>query len=111
HFELVEKPVAAVELEKKIDAYQSSIVGKEQGAGVRQAGQELYELLIPQGLDGDKQICFVPDKSLHQLAFASLVSPAGKYLLEDYALFYAPSASVLVLATENARRKDQGGNE
>lgn len=106
-FELVEKPITAAELEKKIDAYQSSIVGKEPGAGVKQAAKELYELLIPTGLDGEKQICVVPDKSLHQLAFASLVSPTGKYLLEDFALFYAPSASVLVLATENARRKER----
>lgn len=105
-FDLVEKQVTAAELEKKIDAYQSSIVGKGTAGEIKQAGKELYELLIPQGLDSDKQICLVPDKSLHQLAFASLVSPAGKYLLEDFALFYAPSASVLVLATENARRKE-----
>ncbi len=110
-FELIEKPVAAAELEKKIDAYQSSIVGKETGASVRQAGKELYELLIPPGLDGGKQLCVVPDKSLHQLAFASLVSPSGKYLLEDYALFYAPSASVLALATENARRRERARDE
>jgi CHAT domain-containing protein len=31
--------------------------------------------------------------------------------LEDFALFYAPSASVLVLATENARQKDRVTNE
>jgi CHAT domain-containing protein len=110
-FELFEKPVTAAELEKKIEAYQASIVGKGLEADVRQAGKELYELLIPPGLDGDKQICLVPDKSLHQLAFASLVSPAGKYLLEDYAVCYAPSASVLVLATENARRKERVLNE
>ncbi|HYY57123.1 MAG TPA: CHAT domain-containing tetratricopeptide repeat protein [Pyrinomonadaceae bacterium] len=106
-FELVEKPVTAAELEKKIDAYQASIVGAGRADGVRQAAIELYELLIPPALDGRKQICLIPDKSLHQLAFASLVSPAGKYLLEDYALFYAPSASVMVVATENARRKEQ----
>jgi CHAT domain-containing protein len=110
-FDLIEKPITAAELEKKIDAYQSSIVGKESGAGFKQAGKELYELLIPAGLDGAKQLCLIPDKSLHQLAFASLVSPAGKYLLEDYALFCAPSASVLVLATENARRKERAGDE
>jgi CHAT domain-containing protein len=110
-FELIEKQVTAAELEQKIDAYQSSIVGKGPEAGVLQAGKELYNLLIPQGLEGAKQICVVPDKSLHQLAFASLVSPDGKYLLEDYALFYAPSSSVLVLATENARRKEPVRNE
>jgi CHAT domain-containing protein len=46
-------------------------------------------------------------KALHQLAFATLVSPAGSYLLEHHPLLYAPSVSVLVLATENARRKNR----
>ena len=110
-FDLVEKPVTAAELEKKIDDYQTFIIGKGSAADIVQAGKELYELLIPPALDGAKQLCVIPDKSLHQLPFASLVSPAGRYLLEDYAVFYAPSASVLVLATENARRKEQVGSE
>jgi CHAT domain-containing protein len=110
-FDLIEKQITSAELEKRIDDYQSSVVGKEPEAVVRQAARELYELLIPQDLDGGKQLCLIPDKSLHQLAFASLVSPAGKYLLEDFALFYAPSASVLVLATENARRRAHTGDE
>jgi CHAT domain-containing protein len=110
-FDFIEKPVTAAELEKKIDAYRASLVGKESAADIKQAGKELYELLIPHDLDGEKQLCLVPDKSLHQLAFASLVSQGGKYLLEDFALFYAPSASVLVVATETARRKEQVTNE
>jgi CHAT domain-containing protein len=110
-FDLIEKQITADELEKKIDAYRTSIVAKGQADELRQAGRELYELLIPPGLDGGKQVCVVADKSLHQLAFASLVSPSGKYLLEEFALFYAPSASVLVLATENARRKERAGDE
>ncbi|MDX6446527.1 MAG: hypothetical protein QOH71_3601 [Blastocatellia bacterium] len=109
-FRFVEKPITAVELEKKIDDYQAAVMSKAPAAEVKQAGRELYELLIPTDL-ADQQLCLVPDKSLHQLAFASLVSPNGKYLLEDFALFYAPSASVLVLATENARQKDRLTNE
>jgi CHAT domain-containing protein len=105
-FDLVERPITADELEKKIDAYHASVVGKASAAEVERAGRQLYGLLIPPDLDGEKQVCLVPDKSLHQLAFASLVSPAGKYLLEEFALFYAPSASVLVQATENARRRE-----
>jgi CHAT domain-containing protein len=110
-FDLIEKPITDAELAKKIDDYQASIIRKEPEAGVRQAGKELYEILIPPDLDGGKEVCVIPDKALHQLAFASLVSPSGKYLLEDFALFYAPSASVLVLATENARRKERVRNE
>ncbi|MGZ8844176.1 MAG: CHAT domain-containing protein [Pyrinomonadaceae bacterium] len=105
-FRFVEKPITAVELEKKIDHYQAAVMSKAPSVKLKHAGRELYELLIPADL-ADQQLCLVPDKSLHQLAFASLVSPNGKYLLEDFALFYAPSASVLVLATENARQKDR----
>jgi CHAT domain-containing protein len=109
-FNLIEKPITAVELEKKIDDYQAAVVGKAPAAELKQAGKELYELLIPTDLTA-QQLCLVPDKSLHQLAFASLILPNGKYLLEDFALFYAPSASVLVMATENARQKDRVTNE
>jgi len=109
--DLIEKQITADELENKIELYQASIVGKGPPADIRQAGKELYELLIPPGLAGDKQLCLVPDKFLHHLAFAALISRDGKYLLEDYALFYAPSASVLVLATENARRRGQVADE
>jgi len=110
-FDLLEKQITASDLENKVNAYQALMMKKAQPAEIRQAAQELYELLIPSELAGDKQLCLIPDKSLHQLAFATLVSQDGKYLLEDYALFYAPSASVLVLASENARRKEQVRNE
>jgi CHAT domain-containing protein len=110
-FDLVEKQITAAELEVKIDAYQALIDARGSPADLRQAGQELYELLIPPDLVPEKQLCLIPDKSLHQLSFATLVSRTGKYLLEDHAVFYAPSASVLVLATENARRKAQVTNE
>jgi CHAT domain-containing protein len=106
-FQFIEKSITAAELETKIDAYQAAVLLKAPVGDLKQPGTELYQLLIPPDLAADKQICLVPDKSLHQLAFASLVSPGGRYLLEDFALFYAPSASVLVLATENARRKER----
>ena len=105
-FSLIEKSITAVELEQKIEDYQAAVLSKAPPDEIKQAGRELYELLIPAEL-ADQKLCLVPDKSLHQLAFASLVSPNGKYLLEDFALLYAPSASLLVLVTENARRKDR----
>lgn len=105
-FELLEKRITAAELEQRVAAYRALIVEQGSPAAIRQGAQDLYALLIPADLAGDKQLCFVPDKALHQLAFATLVSPRGSYLLQDYALLYAPSASVLVLATENGRRRE-----
>jgi CHAT domain-containing protein/tetratricopeptide (TPR) repeat protein len=110
-FDLFERPVAAAELERRVGDYQASIVEKAPEAEVRRGAQELFEILMPPGLEAGRQLCLIPDKFLHQLSFASLVSPSGRYLLEDFALFYAPSASVLVLATENAGRKERRRGE
>ncbi|MDX6613563.1 MAG: hypothetical protein QOD75_2749 [Blastocatellia bacterium] len=111
HFDIDEKAIAASELEKRVDAYRAAILARGTPAELRAAGRELYDLLIPHGLTDEQQVCLVPDKSLHQLAFATLVSPRGKYLLEEHAIFYSPSASVLVLASENARRKERFKDE
>jgi CHAT domain-containing protein len=106
-FDLIEREITATELGGKIEAYQSSIIARAPPAEIKRAGRDLYQLLIPPGLAPDKQLCVIPDKSLHGLAFATLVSDGGKYLLEDFALVHAPSASVLVLATERARGKER----
>jgi CHAT domain-containing protein len=106
-FDFIERPITADQLEQKIETYQAAVLGKETATALKQTAMELYQLLLPPGLAPDKQLCLIADKSLHQLAFASLVSPSGKYLFEDHALSYAPSASVLVVASENARLKDQ----
>jgi len=107
-FDFVEREINAADLENKVDAYQALILGKRPLAEINAAAKELYGLLLPPDLAGGKQLCLIPDKFLHQLSFATLISPTGKYLLEDYALSYSPSASVLVLATKRARRREIG---
>lgn len=111
HFDFLEREIGAAELENKIAAYEAAILAKETATSLQPAARELYDLLIPPDLSSGKQLCLVPDKSLHGLAFNTLVSKDGRYLLEDYALFYAPSASVLVLASENARNRTALGAE
>jgi CHAT domain-containing protein len=110
-FSFIEKRITAEELDQRIGDYQAALIGKAPPAELNRSAMELYALLIPTDLAPDKQICVVPDKSLHQLAFASLVSPGGRYLLEEHVLFYAPSASLLVIATGNAKRKERFANE
>jgi len=110
-FELIEKNVSDEEFAKKIDDYRQAVVEKNDVQSLRKTSQELYALLIPTDLEKDKMLCLIPDKSLHQLPFAALVSAEGKFLLEDFTIFYAPSVSVFVLASENAKRKEQVKNE
>lgn len=70
------------------------------GAG-RSPFRELYDLLvapIAQALPAGevRRLTIVPHDLLTRLSFAALVSPAGRYLVEDFSLHYAPSVGVLV---------------
>jgi CHAT domain-containing protein/tetratricopeptide (TPR) repeat protein len=69
----------------------------------------LYTSLIKplaDALDRDKLLCIVPDKELNYLPFAALVSDtSGRYLLEDYRLSVAPSATIFLNCTETARAR------
>jgi CHAT domain-containing protein/tetratricopeptide (TPR) repeat protein len=71
--------------------------------------KKLYEILIAPSADllrGVKQLVIVVDGSLSYLPFASLKAPVHKeneFLLHDYVVAYAPSATVWhILSTENA---------
>ncbi len=105
-FEFSEKKITDGELKKKVSDYNAAILVKAGPETLKPRASELYDLLLPPNIESGKTICLIPDKFLHQLYFASLVSPANKVLIEDFPVFYSPSASILVLASENARQKE-----
>ena len=108
NFELIEKRIKLFELENKIHEYRKNLLKKE---NLETSAKELFQLLIPKNLRKDKVLCLVLDKSLHQIPFASLISPNRKYLIEDFALVYSPSSSVFVLASENAKKRQNFSEE
>ena len=64
----------------------------------REPARQLYDTLIRPAraqLEGKTTLCIVPDGVLWELPFQALQPGEDRYLLEDYALFYAPSLSVL----------------
>lgn len=66
--------------------------------GFRQPGERLYEILVKpaeQELQGKSTVCIVPDGLLWDMPFQALQDGAGKYMLELYAIYYAPSLQVL----------------
>jgi CHAT domain-containing protein len=79
-----------------------------QNADVLPAGRKLYAALIglagTECLAGLKNLIIIPDRSLHYLPFEALVpgrdldvgTSGFHFLMEDYAISYAPSASTLV---------------
>ena len=64
----------------------------------RELARQLYELLLKPAeaqTSGKKSLCIVPDGALWDLPFQALQPTEDRYLLEDHALFYVPSLSVL----------------
>lgn len=110
-----EVPVRRGALEGKVKAYVNLVTEGGDEAATAAAAKELYGLLVAPvepALAAGVQLCVVADKALHQLPFASLVSPAsGRYLFEERTLVHAPSASVFVVVSEAARSKPRGAGE
>ena len=66
--------------------------------GFRQAGRQLYDLLVKPAeteLQRKTTLCIVPDGPLWNLPFQALQTNTDKYLLELYAMYYAPSLQIL----------------
>jgi CHAT domain-containing protein len=76
-------------------------------------GRQLYELLFPTGARGDvqgmKTLYIIPSGRLYGLPFEALVSgmdgESPRYLVEDYAIAYLSSASLLKTLRETQARK------
>ena len=70
----------------------------EGNLAIKRPAEQLYDLLIKpaeEELRGVRKLCFVPDGPLWNLPFQALSQGAKGYLLERYAIYYAPSLSVL----------------
>lgn len=66
--------------------------------GVRATARQAHELLLGPAraqLSGRTRLVVVPDGALWELPFQALVTPRGRYLLEEAAISYAPSLTVL----------------
>jgi len=92
----VHLPVNADELRRKVSEFHSALA--ERQPDYASLGRELYRLLIEPAaheLQNINTICIIPDEFLWTLPFQALTNTRGKYLIQDYSLFYAPSFSVL----------------
>ena len=98
-FEVVQIPLGAEPLDRRIDRVRHSL---EQAGGPRGAGRELYDLLIAPAaghLRMARTIVIAGDGAVPRLPFAALESPAGRYLVEDVAISLVPSAAAFVALT------------
>jgi CHAT domain-containing protein/ketosteroid isomerase-like protein len=71
--------------------------------------RQLYKLFLKPAerqLQGKSTLCIVPDGALWELPFQSLQPRAGGYLLQQYAISYVPSLSVLAEMVRLAGQRD-----
>jgi CHAT domain-containing protein len=82
-----------------------------------QAAKNLYARLmapVEKSIQGAKRVLIVPDGILYYLPFEALIrhtAPKPRYLIEDYTIAYAPSASVFVRLSAEKRRNNRRRRE
>jgi CHAT domain-containing protein/tetratricopeptide (TPR) repeat protein len=84
------------ELRQKVKELHSMLAQRHPGYAA--LSRELYQTLIEPAskeLKNTKTLCIIPDGVLWSLPFQALTTSRGTYLVEEYALHYAPSLSVL----------------
>lgn len=88
--------IKSKELQELSEAFHQNVA--ERNLTVKTPARKLYDLLVKpaeEQLRDVRRLCIVPDGSLWNLPFQALHQGTSGYLLEQYALFYAPSLSVL----------------
>jgi CHAT domain-containing protein len=89
------------EVSKKVNRFHEQLANRD--PAYANEARELYSLLIApakEQLSNAETICIVPDSFLWNLPFQALKPSSGHFLIEDYALYYAPSLSVLLEMTK-----------
>jgi CHAT domain-containing protein len=89
-------PIASADLARRVTQFRQTLAGNS--LGFREPARQLYDLLLQPAqkeLEGKAVVCIVPSNQLWELPFQALMSPQERYVLQDHALSYVPSLSVL----------------
>ena len=105
-------PIERTELVKKVSALRDTIYQVGEKEKFRSHAQELYKLLIEPALADirGKELLIIPHDVLHYLPYQALVSDKGRYLIQDYPIYYLSSASLMQFTREK-RRASKGQEE
>ena len=97
------------ELGRLTEAFRRQLARRD--LGFRAAAAELYELLLKpaeEQLKGKTDLIISPDDTLWDLPFQALLTRPDRFLIQDAAIAYAPSLTVLREMTR--RRRNQSGD-
>src|SRR6185369_8491015 len=108
------KVISSDEIQKKVADYVKDLSAGPGRPNVGNLSRALFDLAlapIASDLDPQKVLCVIPDKALSYLAFATLQSSSGSYLISDFALMSSPSLRVFLHYTEIANRRAATNSE
>jgi CHAT domain-containing protein/Tfp pilus assembly protein PilF len=97
------------ELARQIEAFRGQLAGRD--LGFRASASKLYDLLLKPAeaqLRGKTNLVIAPDDTLWNLPFQALLAGADRFLIEDAAIAFAPSLTVL---REMIKRPKHQGTE
>ncbi len=89
-------PITRGELAKQIESFRQQLATRD--LGFRASAVKLYDLLLKPAqaqLRNKNNLVIAPDSNLWDLPFQALVNNAGRYMIEDASISYAPSLTVL----------------
>jgi CHAT domain-containing protein len=89
-------PIKRAELAKESEAFRAQLAGRD--LGFRSRALKLHQLLLRPALSqikGKTRLVIVPDDILGELPFQALMIDGNRFLIEDAAISYAPSLTVL----------------
>lgn len=94
--EIFQLPIPRHELVPKVRDFRQLIADKN--FDYQSSAKELFKILVgplEKHLKGRENLIIVPDGVLWELPFQALISDENKFLIESFAISYAPSLSVL----------------
>lgn len=106
--EFVAVPLSRSDLIARVTAMRAAITNVGEKEKFKAASEDLHRLLIAPALSRARgnELLIVPHDALHYLPFQALLSPAGRYLIEDYPIYYLSSASLMQFT--RTKRKSAG---
>jgi CHAT domain-containing protein/Flp pilus assembly protein TadD len=94
------------ELAKQTEQFRQQLANP--GSPVNKMARELFDLLFKDAhslIQGKDKLVIAPDGPLWEMPFQALLSPRNRYLIQDHAIAYTPSLTVLREMIELRQRK------
>jgi CHAT domain-containing protein len=103
-------PIKRAELAKQVESFRQQLANRD--LSFRGPANKLYDLFLKPAeaqVRGKTSVVIAPDGNLWDLPFQVLVNSAGRFLIQDAAVSYAPSLTVLREMTK--RRMNQSATQ